>query len=71
MQIRTQFIGDVAVIDKMPVSLYPYATKTGIRLLLALIVVYVVVVNVFRSPAQIKRLLFSIALVGFLIGIST
>ncbi len=48
----------------MPLSLYPNATLHDLRLLLAILAVFVVVVNVYRRPVQIKKLLMFIALIG-------
>jgi tetratricopeptide (TPR) repeat protein len=57
--------------ERWPLSLYPYGTAHDLRLLLSVACIFVIVVNVFRGPAQIKRLLTVIAAVGcFEAGIS-
>ena len=55
----------------MPLSFYPYATKHDIRLVLSIAAVFVVVLNVFRRPEQIKRLLMTIALIGGAVAVIT
>ena len=51
--------------EKMTLSFYPHATEHNLRLILAVAVVFVVIVNIYRRPAQIKRLLTAIMLIGF------
>ena len=53
------------------VSFYPNATKHDLRLVLAIAAVFVVVLNVFRQPEQIKRLLMAIVLTGGLVTLIT
>ena len=48
----------------MTLSFYPNATKHNLRLLLSVAAVFFVVVNVYRRPEQIKRLLAAIAIIG-------
>lgn len=66
--LRTEFLGDIPGSDSylkwMPLSLYPAATKHGLRLALSIAAIFVVVINVFRKPEQIKRLLWGISLIG-------
>ena len=45
-------------------SFYPDATRHDLRLILSIAAVFVVVVNFFRRPDQIKRLLMAIAMIG-------
>lgn len=45
-------------------SLYPHATWSGLRLVLAAMVVFVVVATVYRQREQVMRLLLAIALAG-------
>ncbi len=52
------------LLETVPLSFYRHATWHDLRLVLCVITVYVVVVNVFRQPRQIKRLLKTIALIG-------
>ncbi len=66
--LKTELLGDLPEADKalssMTLSFYPRATKRDLRLVLAVAVVFVVVVNVYREPARIKRLLGAIAIIG-------
>ena len=48
----------------MTLSFYPNATKHDLRLVLSVAAVFFVVVNIYRRPDQIKRLLVAIAIIG-------
>jgi hypothetical protein len=52
-----------------PVTLYPDGTRHDLRLVLAVAAVFVVVVNVYRTPSQIQRLLAAVAAIGGGIGL--
>lgn len=69
--LKTELLGDLpnagVVLKSMTFSFYPNATKHDLRLVLAVVGVFVVVLNVFRRPDQIKRLLMTIALIGGII----
>ena len=73
--LRTELLGDLPnadiVLKSMPLSFYPNATKHALRLVLAVAGVFIVVLNVFRRPDQIKRLLMSIAVIGGIIAVIT
>jgi len=73
--VRKELLGDLPnahiLLKSMPLSFYPYATKHDLRLLLAVAGVFVVVLNVFRRPDQIKRLLIAIAVIGGFIALLT
>jgi len=73
--IREELLSDLPSAEKlfksMPLTLYPYATKHDLRLLLAVTGVFVVVLNVFRRPNQIKRLLMAISVIGGIIAVIT
>lgn len=73
--LRRELLGDLpnsdTVLKSMPLSFYPHATKHGLRLVLAVTGVFIVVLNVFRRPDQIKRLLMSIAVIGGIIAVIT
>jgi tetratricopeptide (TPR) repeat protein len=71
MQLLRDIPGSSSYLSNVPLSLYPAATKHDLRLLLSAAAVFVVVLNVFRSPAQIKRLLWWIALIGGLVAAIT
>ncbi len=51
--------------ETMTLSFYPHATEHNLRLILAVAVVFVVIVNIYRRPAQIKHLLTAVMLIGF------
>jgi tetratricopeptide (TPR) repeat protein len=53
-----------ALLKYMTLSFYPNATKHDLRLVLSVTAVFFVVVNVYRRPEQVKRLLTAIALIG-------
>jgi len=71
-ELKKELLGDLqktdTVFKSMTLSFYPHATKHNMRLILAIAGVFVVVLNVFRRPEQIKRLLVAIALIGALIA---
>lgn len=53
-----------AHVNSMTLSFYPYATIRQLRLVLAIACLFIVVVNIFRTPEQIKRLLLVIAVIA-------
>lgn len=59
----------VAVLQLTTLTFYRCATKHNLRLVLAVAAVFVVVVNMYRTPARIKRLLAAIAVIGGAIGV--
>lgn len=67
-KLKTDLLSDLpnakALLNSMTISFYPNATKQNLRLVLAIAAVFVVVVNVFRHPDQIKRLLLATAIIG-------
>ena len=67
-ELKTELLGDLPdageVLSSMSLSFYPRATKHNLRLVLAVAAVFVVVVNVYRRPEMIKRLLGAIAIIG-------
>lgn len=73
--LRTELLGDLpgskSHLDWMPLSLYPAATRHDLRLVLAVAGVFVVVLNVFRETARIKRLLWAVALIGAVVAAIT
>ncbi len=66
--LKTELLNDLpnaeTLLGSMTLSFYPNATKHDLRLILSIVAVFVVVLNVFRRPDQIKRLLIAIALIG-------
>lgn len=71
-ELKKELLGDLlnadATLESMTLSFYPYATKHDLRLILAVAGVFVVVLNIFHRPEQIKRLLVAIALIGAFIA---
>jgi tetratricopeptide (TPR) repeat protein len=70
--LKTELLGDLPqtdnVLKSMLLSFYPNATKHDLRLILAVAGVFVVVLNVFRNPEQIKRLLMAVTVIGAVIA---
>jgi len=66
--IKTDLLADLPdaeeALSSMTLSFYPRATRRDLRLSLAVAAVFFVVVNFYRNPARIRRLLAAIALVG-------
>ncbi len=50
--------------ESMTLSFYPNATKHNLRLVLAVVAIFFVVVNIYQREDQIKRLLAAIAIIG-------
>ena len=73
--LRVELLGDLpgaeTLLKSMSLSFYPNATKHDLRLILAVVAVFVVVLNVFRRDDQIKRLLMAIAIIGGVIAVIT
>ena len=73
--LKTELLGDLPNADQslelMTLSFYPNGTRHDLRLVLAVAGVFVVVLNVFRRPEQIKRLLMAIAVIGGVIAAIT
>ncbi|MHC4371409.1 MAG: O-antigen ligase family protein [Planctomycetota bacterium] len=73
--LKTELLDDLPnadhVLEPMTLSFYPCATAHNLRLVLAVAGVFVVVLNVYRRPDQIKRLLMAIAVVGGIVAAIT
>jgi len=65
---KQELLGDLpnssALLRYMTLSFYPNATKQNLRLVLSVAAIFIVVVNVYHRPDQIKRLLGAIAIIG-------
>ena len=65
---KKELLGDLPnsgiLLKSMTLSFYPNATAHNLRLVLAVAAVFFVVVNTYRRPDQIKRLLGAIAVIG-------
>ena len=66
LAVKTSLLGDQ---NHATLSFYPYATRHDVRLLLVFATVFVVVLNVYRRPDQIKRLLVVIVAIGSAVGL--
>jgi tetratricopeptide (TPR) repeat protein len=66
--LKTELLRDLPdaeeVLARMTLSFYPRATRHDLRLVLAVAAVFVVVLNVYREPARVKRLLRALAVIG-------
>jgi O-antigen ligase len=73
VRLRTELLGGLPEAEKllktMPITLYRNSTRHELRLVLSAVAVFVVVLNVFRRPEQIKSLLMVIALTGGLVAL--
>lgn len=71
--VKTELLGDLPdadnLLSSMTISFYPNAAIRELRLILAVAALFVVVLNVYRRPEKIKRLLASIAVIGGIIAI--
>lgn len=72
---KAELLGDLPgageALTHMTISFYPQATRHGLRLALAIAAVFAVVLNVYRRPDQIMRLLVAIAVVGAGVAVLT
>ena len=70
---KKELLGDLPdsglLLRSMTLSFYPNVTAHNLRLVLAVAAVFFVVVNIYRRPEQIKRLLGAIAIIGGAIAI--
>ncbi|MHC4565393.1 MAG: hypothetical protein ACYTE3_06495, partial [Planctomycetota bacterium] len=71
--LKTELLGDLPNADQalepMTLSFYPHGTAHDIRLVLAVAGVFVVVLNVYRRPDQIKRLLLAMTIIGGIVAV--
>jgi len=72
VSVKTSLLEDIPnsanLLKTMCISFYPQATLHDLRIVLAVSTVFVVVVNVYRRPEQIKRLLAAITIIGGVIA---
>ena len=73
LALRTELVagvpGAAAAVARPTISLYPHSTLAQLRLVLAVATVFVVVLDVYRTPARIRRLLATVALVGLAVAV--
>ncbi len=71
--LKAELLADLPDADETlsqtPLTFYPRATKRDLRLVLAVAAVFFVVVNLYRDPASIKRLLAAVAVIGAAVGL--
>jgi tetratricopeptide (TPR) repeat protein len=71
--IKRELLSDLPnadrILSRMTFSFYPHATRHDLRLVLATVAVFVVVLNVYRRPKRIKRLLITIAVIGAAVAV--
>ena len=71
--MKKELLSDLPDADKflksITLTFYPFATKHDLRLVLALAGVFFVVLNEFRRPEKIKRLLKAIIIIGAFIAL--
>jgi tetratricopeptide (TPR) repeat protein len=74
-KLKIELLGNVPgaeeALSSMSLSFYPLATKHNVRLILAVAAVFVVVMNIYRQPGRIKRLLAAITIIGGAIALLT
>jgi O-antigen ligase/tetratricopeptide (TPR) repeat protein len=58
-----------SLLGHLTLSFYPAASMTQLRLVLAVIAMFFVVVNVYRDPGRIRRLLLVISIVGLVVAL--
>ncbi len=57
------------ILSRVTISFNVWSTEHGLRTLLAMGVVFTVIVNTYRTPGQIKRLLGTVACVGAVVSL--
>lgn len=69
LKLKTELLGDLPngkqLLHFPTLSFYPLATRHDLWMLMAVVTVFVVVLNVYRRSSQIKRLLLAISIIGF------
>jgi len=66
--MKQELLGDLPnsddLLKSMTLSFYPYTTRHNLRLIISILAVFLAVVNVYRQPKKIKRLLIAISIIG-------
>lgn len=72
---KSQLMADIPnvgqLLNKLTITFNLWSTLRGLRLVLAMSVVFTVVMNLYRTPAQIKRLLATVAIAGVIVTLLT
>lgn len=73
VEIKTRLLADLPdaprLLRTMTLSFYPHATRQTLRIVLTAAAVFTLVVNVYRRPEQVKRILIAITLIGALVAL--
>ena len=73
MQTKNALLGDLLdtgqLLSSTTLSFYPLATMHDLRIILAVAAVFVIVINVYRRPEQIRRLLVTIVIIGACVAV--
>ena len=68
LEVRRRLLGDLpeasTVLSQFTLSFYPLATRQTLAVVLTAAVVFFAVVDVYRSPSRIRRLLIAVTTVG-------
>lgn len=71
--VKKELLGDLPnasdLLGSITVSFYPNATRHDLRLVLAVVAIFVVVLNIYRRTEQVKRLLAAVVIIGGLVAI--
>lgn len=66
--IKQDLLSDLSdsnsLLKSLTLSFYPYATKHDLRLFISVAAIFLVVINLYRRPDKIKRLLAAITIIG-------
>jgi tetratricopeptide (TPR) repeat protein len=73
LETKTALLQDLpnaqALLRSLTITFYPLATRNDLQMVLAAATVFFVVVNVYRRPAEIKRLLLAISIIGTVVAL--
>ena len=71
LENKTSLLSDIPnvkeLLGKLTISYNVWNTNRSLRLILAMSVVFAVVVNTYRTPAQVKRLIATVAIAGTIV----
>ncbi|HEX8323497.1 MAG TPA: O-antigen ligase family protein [Tepidisphaeraceae bacterium] len=67
--LRREFLGELAPTGRTTLSLYAFATAVETRMVLSVVVIFVVVLNVYRAPARLRRLLMTVMFAGLAVAL--
>jgi hypothetical protein len=71
--LRNELLGDLPnakeILRSITISFYPHATRSDLRIILALAGLFFVVLNYYNEPQKIKRLLAAITIIGAAVAV--